>query len=166
MNIPANDIGPGLTRKLCDRCKKPVFLCWKGRDGEYCSNECKKAAEKENQMTSDSNSPVTGGATAAAPAKKSTAKKGAAKKTAAPKAKRAASAGSRSKIDDASVIKFKDFDASKFRGKQGERAKLMKEGITVRAFVDKVAKNDDTGGMSFVNYMLSKGNITLTKPAS
>lgn len=44
MRVPALDFGAdsGITRMICDRCRKPVRLCYKGKDGgEYCSEACR-----------------------------------------------------------------------------------------------------------------------------
>jgi hypothetical protein len=113
-HIDASDFGDvGVIRHFCDNssCTNPgrnpvmeiygklltvITLCWKGRSGEYCSNECMKT-EKEKKMPKEApeveevdeveedDSPVSTGTT---PAKKS-GKKGAAKK-AAPVAKKGA----------------------------------------------------------------------------
>lgn len=100
-----------IVRHLCDRveCGKPVTLGWKGRQGEYCSNNCLKLAEhasasnhsrksqgesmttaeievEENDATTDA-TPVTT-PKKAIKQKKAVAKKAVAKK-AAPAAKKA-----------------------------------------------------------------------------
>ena len=98
-HVLADDFGDaGVIRRKCDKCGAQILLCWKGPDGEYCSNACKKQAiaEGEKTMTTETTtataaapSPIVAGAPAP---KKTTTKKAvkAAKKTApAKKAKTA-----------------------------------------------------------------------------
>ena len=103
MEVPAEDFGTsGITRKFCDRrgCGKQVTLCWKGRSGEYCSNQCLKISEKgKTEMeTTETNatpvnaappSPIAAGASKKNAAKKAAKPAPAAKKTASPAKKTA-----------------------------------------------------------------------------
>ena len=56
MKVPATDFGSsGVTRRICDRraCGLPIALGWKGRNGEYCSNQCLKMSEKKDLLTGE-----------------------------------------------------------------------------------------------------------------
>ena len=89
-HVPAEDFGAaGVIRRYCDRCRKPITLCWKGRGKEFCTNACRKAYESGDTMpetntetVTETPSPIVAGAPAAAKPKKTakpTAKKAAAK---------------------------------------------------------------------------------------
>ena len=96
MQVPAKEFGGAeVTRLVCDnpRCRKPVLLAWRGRNGVYHDNNCLELMEN-NEMTTETTteetpSPIAAGAPAPKKAAKKTAKKAAkpAAKKAAPKAK-------------------------------------------------------------------------------
>ena len=102
MQVPALDFGGEVSRHFCDNpnCRKPVTLCWKGRNGEYCSNGCLQAVENsefqgdnmpDNETAAPvapANKPITAAApkkSKKAPAKKSEPKKVVKKTAKAPK---------------------------------------------------------------------------------
>ncbi len=135
--------GAAVYRRYCDNptCKGPITVCWKGRRGEYCSNNCLKT-EKENNMTTEETSPIAAGAPAtkkgkaakkAAPAKKAAATK----KAAAPKA---AAAESDRAIENAKVITLVKSDKlPEYRGVKADITKQIKDGITVGQYKANVA---------------------------
>lgn len=181
-HIDAADFGNvGVIRHFCDNpsCANPgnnpvmeidgklltvITLCWKGRSGEYCSNECMKT-EKEKKMTDEQDdSPVSTG-TATAPAKKGkkVAKKGSAKAAkkaeAAPaadkkptrkEAKKAAGytneAGKSSRFANDMTITVKKTDHG-LSGNRGLMLDIMKSGMTVEKFKE-AAKKKEHGGMA------------------
>ena len=56
--------GAEVYRRYCDNpaCKGPVTVCWKGRRGEYCSNNCLKTEKEKNIMADETNeSPIAAG---------------------------------------------------------------------------------------------------------
>ena len=197
MKIPAEDFGSaGVVRHACDNpnCGQPlgiqpdgtVTLAWKGRYGEYCSNECLN--EIEENMTDEQNAtataaapapkPITAGKTAtpkaakkAAPAPKP-AKTPVLKKTAAPakaaksaKASKAASNGvSRKFADDAVIHVTKNMDSFNSRGGRAALLKLMKEGLTVKAYAAKFTACPEQPGHGLtaeLTYAVEKGLITI-----
>jgi hypothetical protein len=77
--------GAEVYRHYCDNptCKGPINVSWKGRRGEYCSNDCLKTEKEKNIMADETNeSPIAAGTPAT--------KKGKGKKAAAPATKKAA----------------------------------------------------------------------------
>jgi hypothetical protein len=79
--------GANVYRKYCDNltCKGPITVLWKGRRGEYCSNNCLKTEKEKNIMADESNeSPIAAGTPAT--------KKGKGKKAAKPVATKKAAA--------------------------------------------------------------------------
>ena len=87
--------GAEVYRRYCDNpaCKGPVTVCWKGRRGEYCSNNCRKTEKDNINMTTEettNESPIAAGAPATKKAKgKAATKKASATKKAAPASKAA-----------------------------------------------------------------------------
>ncbi len=152
--------GAGVYRHYCDNpaCEGPITVSWKGRRGEYCSNDCLKTEkEKDRQMTTEETtetSPIAAGAPAAKKAKgKSakkaapTAKKSAVKKTAAPAAKKAASAASGDRVTYAKdgvikVLKKAELAAHGRRGQSGDAFDALKDGITVEKYREAVHKKN------------------------
>jgi hypothetical protein len=77
--------GAEVYRRYCDNsaCKGPITVSWKGRRGEYCSNNCLKTEKEKNIMADETNeSPIAAGTPAT--------KKGKGKKAAARATKKAA----------------------------------------------------------------------------
>jgi len=155
MNIPAPDFGPsGVTRKVCDRraCGNPINLCWKGRSGEYCSNQCLKIAEKgQTTMTTDTETtaPVSAPASpiaAGAPSTKS--KKAPSKKAPTPAPKPApkskptpTSPVGRSAYANDMTIKVLKTDHG-LKGKRGDAMDCLKDGMTVEKLKAALTKKD------------------------
>ncbi len=131
--------GAEVYRRYCDNptCRGPITVCWKGRRGEYCSNNCLKT-EKENNMTTDTNaSPIAAGTPAAKKGgKKAAVKKApAATKKAAAGKKAAAKAGDETSaraVENAKVISIVKSDKlPEYRGVKADITALIKDGITV-----------------------------------
>ena len=79
--------GAEVYRHYCDNpaCKGPITVSWKGRRGEYCSNNCLKTEKEKNIMADETNeSPIAAGTPAT--------KKGKGKKAAAPATNKKAAA--------------------------------------------------------------------------
>jgi hypothetical protein len=149
----------GVIRRFCDRCNAPIHLCWKGREGEYCSNVCLKLAEKqqgETQVTEQNEtpaavttpaSPITSGSSKSAKKKSTpTAKKAAAKS--APVVKKAAPNATKksvSKVDSGAQTLHLTGTPCEMRGKRADVMKLLKDGMTLAAFKTAVCKKFDSG---------------------
>ena len=161
----------GVIRRFCDRCNAPIHLCWKGREGEYCSNVCLKLAEKqqgETQVTDQNEtpaavttpaSPITAGSSKSnkkksAPAVKKTAVKSAAKSVpvvekAAPKVAAPASTPSvRSKYPDDANITVLSPDHG-LKGKRGDSLDSLLKASTMKKFRESLAKKDLAGYAGF-----------------
>jgi hypothetical protein len=78
----------GVVRKLCDNpaCRRVVTLAWKGRHGEYCSNDCLKREKLGDNMTVATEVDVNDATTATATAPITGGSKKVVSKKAAPKA--------------------------------------------------------------------------------
>lgn len=162
MKVKSPDV-PGAHRDVCNRCRKPVILAWRGRDGIYCSNTCLVLAEeqdlhKEKIMSDESEATATAAATdesvsgtkgkrskkaskPSAKAKKESGKstkKKAAGKAGKPKATRKSSFGADQ------VIKLLKKD-NPFRGSRGKRHGLIKSGMTVGQYHDALVKAKNFG---------------------
>lgn len=146
-----------IVRHVCDRkgCGKPVTLGWKGRDGEYCSNECLKSERVKMttetntvDMTDDDDSPVTAGKSTVAKKKKKGNNPKAAKaakpqpevkaKSSKAKTNGKANANGASKIGGQVIHLTKT--ESDLRGKRAQIYKLMKNGMTVSQLQEDAAK--------------------------
>ena len=171
-HLNASDFGDvGVIRHFCDNsdCANPgrnpvmeidgklltvITLCWKGRFGEYCSNECLKT-EKEKKMPDeqDQDSPVSAGdPTPSKKGKKAATKtavpaatKKAAKK-AAPATNGASNGVGRSKFANDMTITVKKNDHG-LTGNRGLALDCLKTGITVEKFREALKKKEH-GGMA------------------
>lgn len=151
MRQKAEDFGGAeVYRHYCDnpKCKKPIILCWKSREGEFCSNKCMKElasptevdtvvkSTTEEKMSKKATSKSSSKATVAKPAAAKTTKPKAVQKTAtaAPKeaAVRAASK-SRPTLNDKAKIHVVSKD-HKYKGISADRFKLLVNGMTVDEF--------------------------------
>jgi len=154
-----------LVRHICDRpgCGKPVTLLWKGRDGEYCSNNCLKLSERKegvNKVTEATaaveatESPVTAGktkTTKTAKTKKKVAPAAKKKVAAKAKTKKAAAAAAtsngdlRETINNRRVIKLTK-KASDMRAdtRRQDIYEMIKSGMTVRELQEKAVKHFDS----------------------
>lgn len=177
---PAEDFGDaGIVRRFCDNpeCQRPITLCWKGRNGEYCSNKCLKT-EKENTTNMASQpvpmqdpndappaKPITGGSKkkTAPAAKKAAPAPKAAKPAKAAKAAKPAKAATTSRVNPDATIKLaKGFDAATMRGSRGERAALLKDGMTVGQFKAAVEKAKVSGtAMGLLQMLVAAGQATI-----
>ena len=155
----------GVIRRFCDRCKTPITLCWKGRNGEYCSNSCLKLSEKQGETkvsdtetntaaTTTAAPPITAGSSKKKPVVKKTVKPAkpapavksapAAKPVPAAKTKVAAPApdvNGRSKFADDAAIKVLKTDHT-LKGKRGESLDALLKSATVEKFRAALAKKD------------------------
>lgn len=140
--------GSGLVQHICDlaSCGKPIYLAWQGPDGEYCSNHCLELAleysasgkdvpvkdeEKKKKKVIESDE--------AAPAKKKKKKTKPAVEEAPKKKKKKVSkdkaeSSGRSNFPGESVIRVVKKE-NPFRGNRAEYHKLIKDGMTVDAFL-------------------------------
>jgi hypothetical protein len=173
-----------VVRHVCDRqgCGKPVTLIWKGRDGEYCSNGCLKAAEREGvkkvtdlelteEVEATDDAPVSAGKTKEVKKKKKmepAPKPLAAKKSAAPAKAAAASNGKKSSsngIDGDSVIKLTSKASTLGDGTNRQRFyKLIKSGMTVGELTAAVAKkysDPHFRAKPFLEACVAKGLVTI-----
>jgi len=166
----AEDFGDaGIVRRFCDNpaCGRPITLCWKGRDGEYCSNKCLKTegvatmtteVDVEEVETEETEKPVSGAKSKkkvpapakAAPAAKKAAGKAAPAKAAPAKAAPAKAAPAKAakttngKFTDEAVIKVLNADHGK-SGKREAALSTMKDGMTVGKFRATLEKKDLKG---------------------
>lgn len=185
VEVPATDFGAaGVVRQVCDRpgCGRPlgvqldgsVALSWKGRDGVYCSNRCKKIAEsikrKEENMTSSDTAAATAvekPITTAEPHVPKAPAKGKAKiakiaKSKAPKAKAKDSDRAVRLDPEAKITKRKGWEDARFGGERTPRiAKMVRDGMTVEAFGAACAKAGEYGPSGFLRYLLERDLIAL-----
>lgn len=141
--------GAEVYRRYCDNptCKGPITVCWKGRRGEYCSNNCLKTEKENINMPDETNeSPIAAGTPAtkkgkaakkAAPATKKAAAKAAPAKKAAAKTP---AADSERAANNAKVISLvKPDKLPEYRGVKLDITKQIKDGMTVGAYKADVA---------------------------
>ena len=172
----------GMTQTLCDnpRCRKPTPVCWKGRNGKYCSNKCLKQVE-ENMVTEEDDdfnqdNEEVEEAVVEAPKKKAVAKKAA--KPAAKKAttkptkteKEAKAARKplvkkgkgvvRDRVDNEAKITIVAADVE-MRGARADKWKCLKNGQTVGAAKEAMTKKGLTSVSGFINVCVEKGLIKL-----
>ncbi len=169
VKVPATDFGnSGVTRHICDNdtCRKPLKLTWKGRNGEYCSNECLKIAEgigdkTMTEATETESSPITAGASN----KKG---KASAKKAAPKKTTTAAKAATNGHFDLEHVIKVLKPDALRgyeVRGKRRDALNVLKDGMTIEKFRDAMGKKDLKTHVGWaLNTALEEKLISIKKP--
>jgi hypothetical protein len=157
-SLVLNEFGDAtIVRHICDRkgCGKPITLIWKGRDGEYCSFECKEKTERVTKEMPETNvdtmaddSPVTAGKSTADKKKKKKVEAPKAKakaKTAAPpeakksKANGKANGSGRDTAIGAQVIHLTKKEGE-LKGKRGQIYKLIKNGMTVSQLQDAAAR--------------------------
>lgn len=148
--------GAEVYRHFCDNpeCKKPIVLCWKSREGEFCSNKCMK--ETQASLTTTETNTVAKPTTIEEnmsekkenkSSKKAVVGKPAAAKITKPKveAKKAKAAVAKLKapkangkprpvLDDKAVIHIVSKD-HKYKGINADRFKLLSDGMTVDNFV-------------------------------
>jgi hypothetical protein len=173
--------GAGVYRRYCDNpaCEGPITVSWRGRRGEYCSNDCLKT-EKDKTMTTateetteEAASPIAAGAPAAKKAKgkkadaKTAVKKAAAKPTPAAKkaaAPKAAPGDRASYPNDAVIVMPKAYDHGR-RGKSGDAFDALKNGITVGKYREAVKKKNPKNGSWYIGetlkFALAEGIIKL-----
>lgn len=172
VKVKASEFGGAeVYRRYCDNpaCKAPITVSWKGRRGEYCSNNCLKTEKEKNIMADETNettSPIAAGAPATkkgkaakpAPSKKVAAKAPAAKKAAKPvAAKKAAASGDRASFPKDGVIKIvkkAELAAHGRRGKAGDAFDALKDGQTVEKFREAVNKKNPKNGSWYAGFTL------------
>lgn len=187
-NVPhvlTTDFGDAsIIRRFCDNtaCKNPgknptfdidgrimtmITMCWKGRNGEFCSNDClkteKKYTEKETiKMPEENDSPISAGTTAPkkggkkavakkAVAKKAVAKKAAGKTAVAAKAAPATSAVGRSKYANDATIVVKNTE-HEYKGKRAEALAALLKNQTIEKFKEALAKKEAAGSDRLTTY--------------
>jgi len=146
MNVPATDFGAaGVIRRKCDRCNNPILLCWKGRDGEYCSNTCKKLAESGDKTMTDTTEATATAASpivAGKPATKKAPKKAAAKKAAPKKAAKKAAASNGSGV---------------IAGKRDDLMKVLKKGATAVDIAKELGWSESTAKIQISRLKRAEG---------
>jgi len=167
MQQKAEDFGGAeVYRHYCDnlKCKRPIILCWKSREGEFCSNKCMKEVQaspseetktntieenmsnKKEAMKSKSSPKAAATKPAAVkttkPAVKPAPKAAPAPKVKAEKAPATSANKSRPGLDDKAVIHVVSID-HKYKGMSADRFKLLANGMTVDDFVNSNKKNLD-----------------------
>lgn len=146
MKVPHSRFpGSGLVHYLCDyrKCRGPIVLCWKGRDGDYCSNRCRQAAESTQQeiepMADEKKKKKKVEAASSDTKKKlkkpaaATHKDGEGKKK--KKSKGKAAGRGRSMFDKGAKITIVSKECP-FKGNRKEKHKLIKSGMTVGQYLE------------------------------
>ena len=154
MKTPAPEFGGAdVVRHTCDNpnCGRPIVLCWKSRDGEYCSNKCMRSAEAAKNPPPDETQEQEENEM-----KNATAKAKTTKKTAAPEKKAATTVREYVTYPDNAVIHVIDKD-HKLKGLSAKRFKFLKDGATVAEYTATSKEKVDAkrSGFACISYFLT-----------